>query len=101
LTKPEYHLLLCSSSRVLGEPKGGCQARGGAGLAQYLESEVADRGLPGVLVSNTGCLKLCDNGPVLVVYPGGHWYGPVNEAIIDSVLDGIEEGETSQEHLLP
>ena len=39
--------------------------------------ELSDRGLPDVIVSSTGCLKACDNGPVMVVYPENWWFGRV------------------------
>ena len=90
---PDLHLVMCSSSRIVGAPKGGCQGRKAPDLVQYLQEEVADRGLPGVLVTNTGCMQLCPRGPVLVVYPDGHWYGPIDtEEKIDTILDAIEDG---------
>jgi (2Fe-2S) ferredoxin len=90
---PDIHLVMCSSSRLAGHPKGGCQARNAPQLVQYLQQEVADRDLPGVLVTNTGCLQLCEHGPILIVYPTGHWYGPIDsQDKIDQVLDAIEQG---------
>ena len=56
------------------EPKGKCIKKNAPDLLGYLESELADRGLDNVMVSTTGCLKLCDKGPVVVVYPEGYWY---------------------------
>jgi (2Fe-2S) ferredoxin len=35
---------------------------------------------------------MCEKGPVMVVYPQGAWYGPVDEPTIDAVLDALEEG---------
>ena len=98
---PACHILMCSSSRVVGEPKGGCQGRKAAELVQYLQDEVVDRGLSDVLVSNTGCLQQCEDGPLLVVYPAGHWYGPVDStAKVDTILDALEDGSTAGELLL-
>ncbi len=57
---------------------------------QYLENELLDRGIDAV-VSSTGCMKLCEKGPVMVVYPEGYWYGGVDEGLIDEVLDGLED----------
>ncbi len=59
------------------EAKGKCVKKNAPDLLGYLESEQADRGLENVMVSTTGCLKLCDQGPVLLVYPEGHWYAGV------------------------
>jgi (2Fe-2S) ferredoxin len=33
----------------------------------------------------------------MVVYPRGDWYGEVNEQKIDSLLDALEAGGTSDE----
>jgi (2Fe-2S) ferredoxin len=93
MNKIDYHLLVCASFRVQGEPKGVCHKKGSVSLLQYLETEINDRGIPGVAVSSTGCLKYCDKGPVMVVYPQGVWYQEVNESLIDTVLDGMENGK--------
>ena len=98
MEKPRYHILVCSSFRGT-EPKGVCHQKGAQGLLPYLESEIADRGLD-ALVSSTSCLKVCDSGPVLVVYPEGHWYGGVCEEAVDAVLDALEEGGVAEEYLL-
>ncbi len=97
---PKWHILICSSSRLMGEPKGGCQARGAVSLAQYIQEEVDDRGIEDVLITNTGCLQACDDGPVVVIYPAGWWYGHVDEGKIDQILDALEAGESVPELLL-
>lgn len=96
---PKHHFLLCSSSRLNGEPNGSCHRRGVGGLVQYLQEQLDDRGFDETLVTNTGCLKICAEGPVMVVYPGGHWYGKVDEDAIDEILDALWEGKPA-EHLL-
>lgn len=100
MEKPTHHMLLCASFRAKGEPKGVCHKKGSIELTQYLEGEILDRGLD-VLISNTGCMKQCDNGPVAVVYPSGDWYGGVDsEEAVDAILDALEDGETAGEYLL-
>lgn len=93
MQKPNHHIFVCGSFRVAGEAKGACARKNSTVLIQYLESELSDRGLDDVLVSSTGCLNLCDHGPVMIVYPDGLWYGDVDEEKIDAVLDGLESGE--------
>lgn len=100
MRKPKHHILLCTSSKMSGEPKGLCRNKNAVALIQYLEEELADRGMDEVLVSNTGCLKLCDRGPIMVVYPEGYWYGNVNQAAIDEILDALEDGLAAQRLLL-
>lgn len=101
MEKPKYHILVCASFRTTGEPKGFCYKKGSKDYLAYLENELADRGLGGVNVSSTCCLKSCEQGPVLVVYPENHWYGGVkNEEAIDKILDALEDGEVAEEYLL-
>ena len=64
MTKPDYHILVCASFRGT-EAKGKCIRKDSMALIQYLEEECADRSLNAVITS-TGCLKLCDKGPILV-----------------------------------
>lgn len=91
MEKPTHHILVCASFRVAGEAKGACNKKGSAGLLPYLEEQVLDRGLD-ALVCATGCMKQCDNGPVLVVYPRNHWYRAESEADVDAILDALESG---------
>jgi (2Fe-2S) ferredoxin len=93
MQKPEHHFLVCASFRVGGEPLGICANKGSADLLWYLENEIIDRGLDAV-VSSTGCLKVCEKGPVLVHYPAGNWYGGMTKANIDLLLDAVEEGKS-------
>jgi (2Fe-2S) ferredoxin len=57
----------------------------------YLEGELADRGMDDYMVSSSGCLKACTKGPVMVVYPDGHWVGGVDShEKIDTILDALQ-----------
>lgn len=100
MEKPTYHLLVCASFRVAGEPKGICNKKGSVNLVQYIEQEILDRGMD-ALISTTGCLKQCEKGPVMVVYPNADWYGGVeSEDIVDEILDAIEDGGQAESYLL-
>jgi (2Fe-2S) ferredoxin len=100
MEKPKHHLLLCASFRVGGEPKGYCHKKGSTSLLQYIEEEVLDRGMD-VLLSTTGCLKQCEKGPVVVIYPDNIWYGSVeSESAVDEILDALENGGTAERLLL-
>lgn len=100
MVKPKHHIFVCTSSRINGEPKGGCKNKNAADLILYLETELLDRGMGQVMVSNSGCLKACDRGPVMVIYPEGYWYGNVTEAVIDDILDALEEGRPAEKYIL-
>lgn len=100
MEKPTYHILVCASFRVGGEPKGLCNKQGAVSLIPYLEEEILDRGMD-ALISTTGCLKQCEKGPVMVVYPQGDWYGGVkSEDIVDEILDALEDGGKAEDYLL-
>jgi (2Fe-2S) ferredoxin len=99
MQKPQYHFLLCNSFRVSGEPQGVCSKKGGTDLLQYLQSEIADRGLDAV-ISTTSCLNVCEKGPVMVIYPDAWWYHEVTEGKIDEILDALEEGSPIEELLM-
>ena len=100
MEKPKHHVFVCGSFRVAGDPKGICHRKDSGALVGYLETEVSDRGLDGVTVSAAGCLKLCEHGPVVVVYPEGHWYGKMDEDRIDQMLDALEEGKPAEALLI-
>jgi (2Fe-2S) ferredoxin len=100
MQKPKKHLFVCASFRLTGNAQGACNRKGSPTLLQYLEQEVADRGIEAA-VSSTGCLKACDRGPIMVVYPDNVWYGKVDsEDAVDAILDGLESGTPAEAYLL-
>lgn len=100
MQKLVHHFFVCGSFRANGEPKGVCHKKDSVQLLQYLENEILDRGLEDAVVSSTGCLKVCDRGPVMVVYPDGDWYGDLNEDVIDEILTALEEGRKVEKYLI-
>lgn len=99
MEKPRHHMFVCASFRTKGDPKGVCH-KSSIGLLPYLDEEILDRGLD-VLVTSSGCMKRCDDGPVMVVYPQAWWFGKVDsEEAVDAVLDGLEQGEPAREYML-
>lgn len=99
MNKPTFHLFVCNSFRLSGEPQGVCNKKGAPSLMQFLEDGIADRGID-AQVSSTGCLKVCDRGPAMIVHPQGVWYGNLDESKLDVVLDSLENGELTQEYVI-
>ncbi|MEJ5259485.1 MAG: (2Fe-2S) ferredoxin domain-containing protein [Anaerohalosphaeraceae bacterium] len=99
MKKPKLHILICNSFRLSGQPQGVCSRKNAPALLQYIEEGLLDRGLD-AMVSSTGCLKVCDRGPAMVVYPQGWWYGELSEERIDEILDALQEGRPVEEYLL-
>jgi len=101
MKKPAHHVFVCGSFRMSGEPQGVCNKKGSMALLQYLESELSDRGMGDTVVSSTGCLKVCDRGPALVVYPENWWFGKIeSEEAIDAVIDSIESGRPATAYVI-
>ena len=100
MEKPKHHIFVCSSFRAGGNPKGVCNKKGTLEFLPYIENEILERGLDAQITS-TGCMKGCDHGPVMVIYPDNFWYGNVaSEDAIDEILDALEDGECATEYLI-
>jgi len=96
MEKPKHHILVCASFRAAGEAKGVCHRKDSTSLIGYLQSELADRDMNDVVVSMTGCLNLCERGPMMIVYPEAQWYGEVDEGKVDEILDALEQGKAAE-----
>jgi (2Fe-2S) ferredoxin len=88
MTQPSLHLFVCQNDR----PEGGrpsCGARGStsvlAALQRAVGTEVELWGK--VAVTPCGCLGPCFEGPAIVVYPEGVWYGGVTEGDVAEIVE--------------
>lgn len=100
MNKPKHHIFVCCSFRANGAPQGVCHKKNSPELLGYLENELGDRGIE-AQVSSTGCLKVCDRGPALIIYPEGWWYGGVESTTqLDLILDALEEGKPCNQLLI-
>ena len=91
------HILLC-----VGESC--CSREQGEAAWTVLKDLLKDKNLSlatGPLAcyrSKVGCLRVCMEGPILVVYPEGHWYANMTaDRIPEFVERQIEKGESIQE----
>jgi len=101
MEKPKHHIFVCASFRAGGDPQGVCHKKGSLGYLQYLQEGLSERGMDDTVVSMTGCLKVCDRGPAMVVYPENYWYGRIDgEDAIDEILDALDEGTAAEKYLI-
>ena len=67
------HVFLCTGDKC-------CTAEVGAAAWDALKKELKDRGLSlstglnACYRTRVGCLRICQGGPIAVVYPEGTWY---------------------------
>ena len=77
----KHHLFVCNNRRPPGHPKGSCAERGSQELLLALIEEIERHDLYDTVKLNTAsCLGPCQQGPTVVVYPEGCWYGNVQPA---------------------
>ncbi len=80
-----FHLFVCAQQKPEGVPS--CPANGSIAVFNELDREIKAYGFGGdVQLTICGCMGLCDEGPVMVVYPEGVWYRRVQPSDVPEIV---------------
>jgi len=80
-----FHLFVCTQQKPEGATS--CPASGSFAVLDALDREIQARGLGNdAQLTTCGCMGLCDEGPVMVVYPAGVWYRRVQASDVSEIV---------------
>lgn len=84
--KYQKHVFICTNQKEA--PKKCCGEAHGSALVEAFKQALKEKGLAAqIRAQKTGCLDVCAFGPALVVYPEGVFYGNVQLADVEEIVE--------------
>ena len=82
------HLFICTNQRPENAPRPSCGEQHGLALVAAFKKAIKDKQLNiPIRAQRAGCLDLCEQGPTVVVYPEGVFYGNVQLEDVEEIVE--------------
>ena len=82
----ENHIFICVNERLEKPTKKSCSLNGLAIRQKFVEELKKNDLFFKVRANKSGCLGMCSNGPIVVIYPQGIWYSNVTIGDIPTII---------------